>query len=477
MAVQCLIVRDISLDYPGICTLALLQLWSGIVSLGLVEEISTSAGHALDWSRLYPAVPNCASLVCRLGLDSGDHAGKSKLESFCLIVTLDLYFISDNRPPNGFLESSDMAKFADIYDTINLPPCGFFQAKELEEVLGDWCLEEKMSVALIITDQTRPLKPSIALKALQRRINGDISVIIGLGLHREMTAQELVGLEEFSPIQHNPDELSSIRLASGETVSLSSSVLEAEVSISIGVAELHQYAGVSGGYKGITVGCGSRKLIGALHSREMVCHSSVQLGRVEGNIFRERIDEIGRHSNCALALNFIPSTGDWLFGIPDRVTRQARKRIHPWMPVSRVYEGVRLHVPSSKAGSFYQASRAATYLALSPNPPLKTGGTIELVAGCEEGLGEEWGFVQALREAVPPWSSVLEGEEPRGAGAQRIVMLARMARRFQLRIVGCKACDSFQEIGIDTQPDIPPLSEGWLEIHQPFQQIPQLEGQ
>lgn len=352
-----------------------------------------------------------------------------------------------------------MAKFADLYRVVNLPACGFRQAKELEAALGEWRFSEKESVAIIITDQTRPLDPKPALEALETKIKGDSFVIVGLGLHRNMREEELAGLKKYKPIQHNPDRESEVE--------------KAVWSISIGVAELHQYAGVSGGYKGIVVGCGTRELIGKLHSREIVCHSSVQLGKVEGNIFRERIDELGRQSNCALVLNFLPATGDWLFGIPDLVTKQARKLIRPWLFFSRSFKGIRLHIPSSKSKSFYQASRAATYLALSPRPPLQEGGIIELVASCEEGIGEEEGFVFALKQNVPPWENVLEGEEPTGAGAQRILMLARMAKRFHLRIIGCQNPEIFLEIGIEATSEIAPLPEDWLEIKDPFYQIPQ----
>ena len=352
-----------------------------------------------------------------------------------------------------------------------MPACGFRQAKELDAVLGTWTSFQK--VAIIITDQTRSLDPEPALKALQSRLLGSCKIIVGLGLHRPMTTKELAPLARFSPIQHDLNEVSSVALDSGETIRISSAVVSAEWSISVGVAELHQYAGVSGGYKGCVVGCGSREFISGLHSRSIVLDQSVQFGRVEGNLFREKIDQAGRVTNCALALNFVPSTGDWLFGIPDLVTRQARKLIEPWLYSSKRFEGIRLHCPPSKAKSFYQASRAATYLALSPKPALIEGGVIELVAACEEGLGTEQGFVRALQEVAVPWTDALVGEEPKGAGAQRILMLAKMAQRFKIRIVGCSTPVIFQDIGIEASTEIPPLPSGWFESRKPFQKIPQ----
>ena len=364
-----------------------------------------------------------------------------------------------------------MAKFGDLYRAIDLPACGFRQAKELDSVLGTWTSLQK--VAIIITDQTRSLDPRLALKALETRLLNVCDTIVGLGLHRPMTAEELAPLARFTPRQHNLNALSSVALDSGAVIEYASAVAAAEWSISVGVAELHQYAGVSGGYKGIVVGCGSREFISGLHSRSVVLDPSVQFGRVEGNLFRERIDQTGRATNCALALNFVPSTGDWLFGIPDLVTRQARALIEPWIYVPERFTGIRLHCPPSKAKSFYQASRAATYLALSPNPALMEGGVIELVAECTEGLGTEQGFVRALQTVTAPWREVLIGEEPTGAGAQRILMLAKMAQRFQIRIVGCVDPVIFQDIGIEASTEIPALPSGWFESRKPFQECPQ----
>jgi nickel-dependent lactate racemase len=48
------------------------------------------------------------------------------------------------------------------------------------------------------------------------------------------------------------------------------SIADAAWCVSVGVAEPHQYAGFSGGHKGVAIGCGGRATIAALHARDRV---------------------------------------------------------------------------------------------------------------------------------------------------------------------------------------------------------------
>ena len=57
-------------------------------------------------------------------------------------------------------------------------------------------------------------------------------------------------------------------------------ILDHEIAITIGIAEIHQYAGYSGGYKGITIGCGGRQTISALHHRDFVLQEEIIVGKI-----------------------------------------------------------------------------------------------------------------------------------------------------------------------------------------------------
>ncbi len=305
------------------------------------------------------------------------------------------------------------------------------------------------------------------------RMSNPGPVVVGLGLHRRMTREELGDVARFRPRQHDPDDTIPTAVVDGIEGSVSRWVAEAPFSIAVGVVELHQYAGVSGGHKAVAVGCGGRQTIRALHARARVLADGVQIGSMDGNPFREAVDGLGRAARCRYALVWVPAIAEWLFGPPEAVVREGLRRLNPWRWVDSCAPGVVLQVPPSKASSLYQASRAATYLSESPSPALVPGGTIVIRAACPEGLGSEAGFVRALQEGGWPWSPLLTGPEPAGSGAQRAVMIARLAQRYTLEIEGCVDPRPFHAIGIAASPSITDRPANWPIVVDPFQQLPQ----
>jgi len=337
--------------------------------------------------------------------------------------------------------------------------------------LGAWQTTDNVAVA--IPDITRPLDCRPALQALQAHLRGTMRVVIGLGLHRPMRPDELQSLAPWNPVQHNPDDTTPTTVIDGIPGHVGRPIANADWSISIGIAELHQYAGISGGHKGVAVGCGGRDTIAALHHRDQVTAPGVSVGQLKNNPFRAAIDSLGEAARCRLALVYVPAADQWLSGNPRQVIVEARKLIAPWVPIATNHQTALLHVPDSKAMSLYQASRAATYLALSPAPPIQDGGVLVLQAACPEGLGTEAGFIKALSEHRPPWTALLTGRPPTGPGAQRAVMLAMLTRRFRLRITGCQSAETLRKIGIDaTEAPANPRPD-WLMVPSPFQKIPQ----
>ena len=300
-------------------------------------------------------------------------------------------------------------------------------------------------------------------------------VIIGLGLHRPLSPVEFSQYAEWNPVQHDPDHCVATEHIMGIPGAVHRTVAEADWTISVGVCELHQYAGVSGGHKGVAVGCGGRESIAALHHRNRIMEPGVEVGRIDGNPFRERVDHLGQAARCHLALNWVPTLEKWFVGSPRLVVRSALEIMKPWTSVQRPAHGARIRVPPSKSCSFYQASRAATYLALSPNPPLIEGAVIALEASCPEGLGSEEGFVAALSSGEAPWTTLLTGPPPTGPGAQRAVMLALLMQRYQLKIYGCQQPQLLHRYGLWATEEPAPCPDSWLDVPTPFYQLPQLQ--
>ncbi|MGB0640470.1 MAG: lactate racemase domain-containing protein, partial [Myxococcota bacterium] len=323
-------------------------------------------------------------------------------------------------------------------------------------------------------DGTRRIDLVPALNALCERFPNHGPIVVGLGLHRKMTDAELDPLRSFTPIQHDPDDVVRTCDVGGVVGSVFRPVAEAPFSIAVGVAELHQYAGLSGGHKAVAVGCGGRETILSLHHRDRVMAEGVRLGKLVGNPFRETVDALGRAARCLLALVYVPAADCWLCGDPDLVLGEALARLDPWQMHPGCSPGAVLTVPPAKAVSLYQASRAATYLALSPSPPVVDGGTIILRALCPEGLGCESGFVAALKNHAPPWSELLQGPAPTGPGSQRAVMLALLASKYELKIEGCENPDVFRSVGISATVEESSVPSTWLHVPHPFQCLPQV---
>jgi len=291
-------------------------------------------------------------------------------------------------------------------------------------------------VALAVPDGTRPLDTGAALAALREFLPGDPLAVVGLGLHRPMRPDELPA-SPFPLVQSDPDDVVATRDVDGIPGSVTRALGAADHVLGIGIVELHQYAGFSGGHKCVAIGCGGRGTLDALHHRDRVTAPGVELGRLVDNPFRAAVDGLGvaaRSTWCLL------QAGDgWFAGDPIDTLGRAAASLDCWIDVTDLHAAVVLRVPRSKAVNFYQASRAATYLGLSAAPPLLPGATLYLDAGCPEGMGSgagERAFAAALRATSPPWEALLSGPAPVGAGTQRAVMLALLLRRFP-RLVVC----------------------------------------
>jgi lactate racemase len=341
-----------------------------------------------------------------------------------------------------------------------------------EAVLGEWTCGDAVTIA--VNDHTRPVDPSAALTALFARLTGPRCVVVGLGLHRPERPDELSVISRFDPVQHDPDDSVPVGHIGGIAARVAVPVAQAAWSISVGVVELHQYAGVSGGHKGVVVGCGGRQTIAALHHRDRITMPQVEVGRVEGNPFRQVIDRIGRAARCRLAVVYVPALGRWMAGDPTLVVAEAARRLDPWYSVPGPVGGAVLRVPASKGLSLYQASRAATYLAMSPRCPVARGGALVIDAALPEGLGSEAGFVAALQREGPPWGGTLSGPAPTGAGAQRAVLLALLAQRYRLVLRGCQRPDELRALGFDASAEPAVVEPGWVEVLRPFERLPQL---
>ncbi len=334
-----------------------------------------------------------------------------------------------------------------------------------------------LRVAIAIPDGTRPVDVAAALAALAGPLQGaQVTAVVGLGLHRPMRADELPA-SPFPVVQHDPDDTVPTAIVDGIPGGVCRAIADADVVLGVGIVEPHQYAGFSGGHKAVAVGCGARATLDALHHRDRVTAPGVLIGQLAGNPFRAAVDALGQAARCEWTLLY--AGGRWFAGEPVDALARAAASLDCWQDVPARHPAAILLVPPSKAVNFYQASRAATYIGLSPNPPLAPGATLYLDAQCPEGLGVgsgERAFAAVLATGPAPWSHLLDGPAPVGAGTQRAVVLALLLRRYRLVICGLVDPSPLQKLGFEATslPASAVAPTASLVVRDPFGRIPRL---
>jgi len=300
-------------------------------------------------------------------------------------------------------------------------------------------------VAIVVTDVTRATPEAILLDVLlgELRDTGvareQLTVVIGLGLHRPMADQEIeaaLGEHADLAVNHDPERTVGVGTVDGCRIDLFEPVAGADVVCSTGMVEPHQYAGFSGGAKTAVIGAGGESQIRYSHGPELLGQDGVRLGRIEHNPFREFLDRAGDAAGVEFCLNVThgpPGIMGASAGDPRRVVADlaatARDALSVGMGDS--YGAVVAGVGAPKDANLYQTTRAATDVILGAQNPLREGGRVVIPAVLPEGAGEGTGeqrFYEWLSTATDPeslYDRMREGYEP---GAQRAFVVARALR-------------------------------------------------
>lgn len=315
-------------------------------------------------------------------------------------------------------------------------------------------------VAIVVTDVTRSTPDDVLVDAIVERLSvpeDRLTIVLGLGLHRPMTDEEIrEGLGEYAEyaINHDPEEVHEVGTVDGVQVEVHRSVADADVVVSTGMVEPHQYAGFSGGAKTVVIGSGSESMIRYTHGPDMLSKEGVRLGRIEDNPFREAIDRAGDLAGPDFCVNVTHGPSGILgvsAGRPRAVVAElasiAREALS--VPVTRTdYDAVVAGVPAPKDANLYQATRAATYVLLGATNPLTPGGRVVLPAALPEGAGSGAGdrrfyeWFSSATDAGSLYEAMKEGYEP---GAQRAFITAKAMRDHDIYVTNTDAPEVVEE--------------------------------
>ncbi|PSQ11518.1 hypothetical protein BRC99_06345 [Halobacteriales archaeon QS_7_69_60] len=327
------------------------------------------------------------------------------------------------------------------------------------------------TVAIVVTDATRATPDEVLVGVLLselRRVGvypEQVTVVVGLGLHRPMTDAELetmLGEHADLAVNHDPEDTVEVGTVDGTPVELNRRVATADRVLSTGMVEPHQYAGFSGGGKTVAIGAGGEPLVRYTHGPEMLSLEGVRLGRIDDNPFREAVDEAGDVCGLDFCLNVTHGPAgilDVAAGEPRQVVREladsAREALS--VEVKAEYDAVVAGVGAPKDANLYQASRAATYVVLGARNPLREGGRVVVPAELPEGAGEGTGErrfherLSAAEDAESLYETMRSGYDP---GAQRAFVLARALRDHDIYVTDSRAPSVVENCLMDAEETV-----------------------
>jgi nickel-dependent lactate racemase len=328
------------------------------------------------------------------------------------------------------------------------------------------------AVTIVVTDVTRATPDGVLVDVLLDNLaaagvgRDQVTVVVGLGLHRPLSESEiedLLGEHADLAENHDPDAALEVGKIDADpddpdnddqvALAVNEAVVTADLVLSTGMVEPHQYAGFSGGAKTVVVGAGGAPLIRYTHGPTMLSQDGVRLGWTEGNPFRTLLDRAGDLVGPDFCLNVTHTKA----GVLDAAAGNHRAVVGELansafealsVPVDGAYDAVVAGVGAPKDANLYQASRAATYVVLGDRNPLRPGGRIVIPAELPEGAGTGTGekrFHRRLRGAEDPaslYETMRTGYEP---GAQRAFVTARVLRDHDVYVTNSRHPEVVEE--------------------------------
>jgi nickel-dependent lactate racemase len=293
----------------------------------------------------------------------------------------------------------------------------------LEHPIGSRLLSSQVHpgqrVAIVTSDLTRPCPSDLLIPPVLDELmssgvlDEEITIVIGLGVHRPMSEAEIIELispeiyHRIRVINHDPNDTIHLGVTSrGTPVELFRPVVEADIRICLGVLEFHYFAGYSGGAKAILPGCASRATITSNHS--LMIQPGAGTGRIEDNPLRLDLEEGVAMLGVDFILNVVMENHHILGVVAGDLTAAHRKGCELIAARGKVPLPRKADIVIASPGGYpkdinlFQAHKALENASCF----VREGGALILVAECREGLGNDV-FEKWMLEASSP-SEILE---------------------------------------------------------------------
>jgi nickel-dependent lactate racemase len=194
--------------------------------------------------------------------------------------------------------------------------------------LAEMCSAAKR-VAVLVEDLTRTSPKRVLLEEVLKCVDGAgvprerVSVVIALGTHRPLSDQELISafgrgiVSSYRFYNHDcqsPDLIPVGQLANGVPVKIHPIVAAADLKIGIGSIFPHPMNGFGGGGKVLFPGVADLASIQDHHFR-LTFHPGTELGRTEGNRFREEVYPVVSQVGLGFIVNSVMNPEDRACGV------------------------------------------------------------------------------------------------------------------------------------------------------------------
>jgi len=265
-------------------------------------------------------------------------------------------------------------------------------------------LNSDCKVVIVSDDYTRPTPTKKILPGLLNFLANKgvkkekIDILIGAGVHREMTKQEKVEkfgkeiCDNYKIYHHNALEESNLCYL-GETktkipIYINKIAVEADFLIGIGVVEIHPWAGFAGGPKIICPGVAGKKTINYTHSIP-VTHKNVEIGVTLGNPFWESIREAAKMAGLDMVVNVVLDRKERVCAIFSGEAEAAQKRcIEIFKSFNEIVFDEPADIVITTSNPKFQYWGQAAIAGYNADAVIKEGGTRIIVAACPEGFGD-----------------------------------------------------------------------------------------
>lgn len=340
--------------------------------------------------------------------------------------------------------------------------------------------QDKRDVVIVVTDATRACPDHLLVPPMLRAIeragvpDAAVTLLVAVGAHRPSTEsekREKLGdaiVDRYRVIDHDgtdPGQLIKVLDGpGGHPFLVNRRAVAADLLISTGVVEPHQYAGFSGGGKTVAIGCAGENIIAYTHGPAMIDQPGTRLANLATNPFQQAVRAVARAAGLDFVANAVLDPDGALaaiaYGAPEPV-HDALAEIATALMTTAIphqYDVAIAGVGYPKDENLYQTSRAASYLQFAPTPVVRPGGTIIVPATCHEGAGQGAGeqrFAAAMRTDGGPEALIAHarahGIKP---GEQRAYVMAQVLSQVNVVIVGTEKPDEIQALGFGTAPSV-----------------------